>query len=56
MPVCELYEGGKKRMDYWAHSKNDSPEKEWQPMEAHSRGVAELAHQFASKFSVVNIG
>ena len=43
-------------VDYWAHSKEDLPEKEWQTIEAHSRGVADLAKDFASQFDAANWG
>lgn len=43
-------------VEYWAHSKENRPESEWQTIETHARGVAELAKEFASKFDAGSWG
>lgn len=37
-------------MKYYAHSKDNAPKEEWQPLEEHLNNVAELAREFAKVF------
>ncbi len=43
-------------MIYLAHSKKELPENEWQTVEDHSRGVANVAKEFASRFDAGSWG
>ncbi|MEK7449695.1 MAG: hypothetical protein AAB019_09465 [Planctomycetota bacterium] len=38
------------QLEYYAHSKDDKPTKEWQKLDEHLKNVAELAKQFAEPF------
>ena len=37
---------------YYAHTLDDAPEDEWQPLEDHLRAVAETAREFAEHFGL----
>jgi CRISPR-associated helicase Cas3/CRISPR-associated endonuclease Cas3-HD len=41
---------------YYAHTKDDTPKKEWQPLEEHLKNVSKLAGEFAAKFDNKEMG
>lgn len=38
-------------MNFYAHSKENQPPENWQPLDKHLKNVAELAADFAALFS-----
>jgi CRISPR-associated endonuclease/helicase Cas3 len=49
-------EEGDTNVEYWAHSKENRPEAEWQTIESHSTEVAASAGKFAAAFDAFNWG